>query len=143
MNIDIRRATLAHLEWVNQQYASVNFKPSSLEDEEVVIAEVDSKHVGMGRIQEVEEDAAEMGGIFVLPEYRHMGIAKRIIAELVKIGKQYSSVYCLPFAHLRDLYAEFGLKELTDYYQVPNYVLNKYYWANETYSEEVLLLSRQ
>jgi N-acetylglutamate synthase-like GNAT family acetyltransferase len=142
MNIVIKRATLADLEWINQQYASVSFKPSTLKNEEVVLAEVDTLQVGLGRIQKVQEDVAEMGGIYVLPEYRRKGIAKRIVTELVDIGKQYSTVYCLPFAHLRGFYSKFGLKELSDYHQVPHKVLEKYYWANETYSENVLLLSR-
>lgn len=143
MNIDLKRATLANLEWINQQYASVNFKASTLKHEEVVIAEVDSVRVGLGRIQRVHENAAELGGIYVLPQYRKMGIARQIVAELVDIGKQYHTVYCLPFAHLRDFYSGFGLNELTDYHQVPDKVLEKYYWCKEAYSEEVLLLSSQ
>jgi N-acetylglutamate synthase-like GNAT family acetyltransferase len=141
MNIKIKRATLADLEWINQQYDFVNFKHSTLEDEEVVIAEVDTIKIGLGRIQEIQETTAEMGGIFVLPDYRNMGIARRIVSELVVIGKNYSIVYCLPFAHLKDFYSGFGLKEVTNYTHVPEKVLEKYKWSNDTYTEDVLLLS--
>jgi hypothetical protein len=78
--------------------------------------------------------------MYVMEKYRALGVAKQIIRFLLDQthGKK---VYCIPFAHLRDLYQSFGFAECTDFDNVPVAVVGKYEWCKKRYDQDVLLLN--
>lgn len=100
----ISSASQADLQWVNQQYKTIDFKPSCFENEIVAIAKVDNKPVGEGRLQTIEDAVAELGGIYVESALRQQGVANKIVAYLLANSTSYKIVYCLPFAHLAPFY---------------------------------------
>lgn len=142
MSIKILVATKEHLDWINSQYKEINFKLSDLDKEEIIIAEYDNSKVGVGRLQEIDNHNSELGGIYILPNYRNLGIASKIVSELLLIGAKYKRIYCLPFSHLNQFYTRFGFSDVDDQRLVPNKILKKHKWCNDTYNEKVLLLEK-
>jgi N-acetylglutamate synthase-like GNAT family acetyltransferase len=143
MDINIRIATFKDLDWINQQYKTINFLESNLENEDIIIAEANGIKAALGRLQKIKTESSELGGIYVLPKYRKNGIARKIVSELIIIGKKYQIIYCLPFSHLQDFYISFGFDLVLDTKKVPGKVLNKHKWCNSTYNDKVLLLAKQ
>lgn len=139
----IRNATYNDLEWINKQYSIINFLHSDLEDEDIVIAEIEGKNVALGRLQKIGTEESELGGIYVLPEYRKLGIGRKIVSKLVKIGSRYKKIYCLPFANLQEFYCSFGFEIIETFEDIPEKVLKKHQWCNSTYDVRVLLLAKQ
>ena len=126
---------------VNRCYARVEFRPSGPADL-VVAAEAGGCRAGFGRLTPVEADSAELGGIYVLPEYRGRGIAARIVAFLLAHSR-YRRLYCIPFMHLEGFCREFGFEPLSDVERVPPPVLGKLDWCRRTYPQPVVLLRRR
>lgn len=138
INITIRKATQDEIHWVNEQYQRVGFKLSNFESDMIAIALVDDQKVGVGRIQKITEFDAELGGMYVNPDFRGVGLADKIVTFLVENALQYRHVYCLPFAHLASFYKKFGFDEVNDV-EVPDMVLSKHHWCNEIYEHKTLL----
>lgn len=139
MSITIRKATTKDLTWINQQYETVDFHTSDLKEEDVIIAEINDQKAGVGRLRKMTEADCELGGIFVLPEFRGFGVARKVVSELIKIGQKYQKIYCLPFPHLNGFYESFGFTSLSDCEAIPEKIREKHNWCNDTYHEEVLL----
>ena len=97
MSIIIKKATLNDLEWINELYEYINLKQSTLKDEVVVFAEADNNKIGLGRIQKIQDNIAEVGGIYVTPTLRDKKVARRIVCKLLNLGQEYNTIYCLPF----------------------------------------------
>lgn len=144
MSLSLKKAKHSDLEWVNARYDEVHFVHSNLEKEAVIIAEWDGQQAGLGRLVQVDESSAEMGGIYVLPEFRKQGIASAIVQALVEEGSPFAIIYCLPFGELKEYYGRFGFRDLTEeeWGEVPQKLREKYDWAQENYEKEVLLLCR-
>ncbi|HYR27219.1 MAG TPA: GNAT family N-acetyltransferase [Thermoanaerobaculia bacterium] len=133
--IEIRAARVDESDWVNERYAEVRFIPSDLANDLVLIAEIDGHPAGLGRLVTVDGDSCELGGMLVFDAFRGRGIARALIAELVtRAGER--AIYCIPFAKLEPLYAEFF--ERTE--DAPEPVRAKYEWCQRTYEEPVLLM---
>jgi len=133
--IEIRPARMDEADWVNERYAEVRFIPSDLEKDLVLIAEIDGQPAGLGRLVPVDEHACELGGMLVFDAFRGRGVARALIEELVRRAGE-RSIYCIPFAKLEPLYAEFFERTET----APNPVREKYEWCQRTYEEPVLLM---
>lgn len=141
MRIEVRPAELDELEWANARYAEVEFRPSSPSDL-IAVAEVMGERAGLGRLVPVEPGAEELGGIYVFPRFRSLGVSKAIIEFLVQRARA-EDLYCLPFCNLEDLYASFGFAPIRNQHAVPPEVKQKHAWCNERYSTPVLLLGRR
>jgi predicted GNAT family N-acyltransferase len=137
--VTISSASPADLQWVNQQYKTIDFKPSCFENELIAIAKVDNKPVGVGRLQTIEDAVAELGGIYVESALRQQGVANKIVAYLLANSTSYKIVYCLPFAHLAPFYQRFGFKPVTTSAIVPQEVSAKVDWCGNNYKQPVLL----
>lgn len=61
----IRLATKNELQWVNEQYQKIGFVPSNLESETIAIVTFEDKFAGVGRIAYLNEEVAEIGGIYI------------------------------------------------------------------------------
>lgn len=139
----IKLANENDLEWLNAQYQKINFVPSSLENEIIAIVTYNDEFAGVGRIVYLNDDEVEIGGIYILDEFRGLSLANELVGYLVDIAKQKNlkAVYCLPFEELRNFYAKFDLHEF-EYIdnQVNTKVLEKFKWCLDNYEKQVLLL---
>lgn len=129
--------------WVNSQYREIKFKESQFENETVVIAMYKGQKAGLGRLQLVHKSKAELGGIYVLPDFRGKGLAREIVSTLLKLGEDLDEIYCLPFSHLETFYSSFGFIRINDLSCVPRVVIKKHSWCNRFYSDKTLLLKKE
>jgi len=138
----IRWCGEAEIDWVNEQYQKVDFKLSRFNTDRIAITICNGERVGLARLCYVEDSVFELGGMYVQPSYRRLGIAKQLVRFLLNHRVLKDRVYCLPFVHLRNFYLHEGFKEVSEkeLSKVPINVLEKYRWCNETYPYEVLLL---
>lgn len=141
MQITLKVASPGDLVWINERYRSIDFRLSAPDDFQVV-AEVDGKPAGFGRIVPIDGRIGELGGMLVFDEYRGMGLSKAIIAFLAET-KRFDFLYCLPFANLEKLYERFGFRRVDAQAGVPAKVREKYDWCAAFYDEPVLLMGRQ
>jgi len=140
MGISLRLANTADLKTINERYAEVDFVPSH-EDELIVLASIDEKIVGQGRVVSIDSNIGELGGIYVFPNNEGLGVARKVVDFLIKNSK-HPLLYCLPFAELEDFYGSMGFAPVEDMAQVPKAVIGKYKWCNSNYDKAVLLLQR-
>src|SRR5690606_8651693 len=101
----------------------------------IAIATHGGEFAGLGRLCHIEGSSFELGGMYVHSNYRSLGIARKIVRFLLENRVSKSTVYCLPFAHLQNFYEGEGFGEISgeDLSQVPDDILKKHRWCNETY----------
>ena len=128
--VRVRQARPEEIGWINQRYDEVGFRHSDLARECVAIGEVDSVRAGLGRLVRINPTTAELGGMFVLTEFRGQGVAYTIVQFLMYRSGAYSTIYCLPFAHLSDFYQRFGFVPCHEPSSVPEEVRSKHAWCN-------------
>jgi len=138
--MQIRKIHPSELSWANAQYSSIRFSLSS-ESDFTVVAEIDGAKVGLGRLVQVEKDAAELGGLFVLPEHRGHSIAANLVEFLLK-NNTYPTLFCVPFTHLEMFYRRFGFLPTDPTMFVPEKITKKLQWCAGTYESDVVLLRR-
>ena len=86
----------------------------------VVLAYENDKPVGCGAIKAFENDAMEVKRMYVLPENRNKGIARKILAELESWAGEMSFKKCVLETGKRQPDA-IALYERCGYRQIPNY----------------------
>jgi N-acetylglutamate synthase-like GNAT family acetyltransferase len=138
--MEIRLLRPDELAWANDRYRAIDFKESSLQDL-VAVAEIDNRKVGLGRIVPVGSGIGELGGMHVLPDYQGKSIAAHIVSFLSGL-KDFSSLYCIPFAHLAHFYRRHGFVEIACSGDVPRLVADKFQWCGQHYPEPVVLMHR-
>ncbi|HDR7807497.1 TPA: GNAT family N-acetyltransferase, partial [Bacillus cereus] len=108
--MSIQLATSNDLEWINNQYDSIGFVRSDLKRDKVAIITYNNEYAGVGRLVQIDEDTLEMGGIFILPQFRGLQLAGELVLFLVETAKksQIQNVYCLPFEELENFYKKYG-----------------------------------
>jgi predicted GNAT family N-acyltransferase len=137
----VRKAILEDIEWVNTTYRNIDFVVSDYTTEYIALAEVEGVKCGLGRVVTIDEDNVELGGMYVLDQFRGMGIAEQIVLHLLQNHEQHKKIWCLPFKHLQHFYNKFGfLDQKTQDYKIPDKIYNKYKWCNQNYNKDVLLL---
>ncbi len=135
----IRRAVSEEIDWVNDRYREVNFKLSHFERETIAIAEWEGERAGLGRLIKVSPQAEELGGMYVLPDFRRKKIADQIVQFLIEARNPYATLYCLPFEAMAHFYATFGFEPVTDPQTVPREIREKHQWCNDTYPHATFL----
>lgn len=141
--MSIKRVTPAELTWVNQQYEHIGFQPSTLDNEIIAIVMSQDDDAGVGRLVKLNDHEAELGGIYILDEFRGQSLAHEIVAFLVDESKRLGleTVYCIPFEELQHFYKKFGFHEFdVSAPTVEPKILAKYHWCLERYDKKVLLL---
>ena len=136
--IAIRAARDDEADWVNERYAAVQFIPSDVARDLVLIAELDGQPAGLGRLVPVDEESCELGGMLVFDAFRGRGVARALIDELVRRARG-KTIYCIPFAELESLYGAAGFERSE---QAPEPVQEKFDWCQRTYDKPVLLMRR-
>lgn len=133
IQISIQIATFNDLEWINNQYKSIGFVTNDLMRDIVAIITCNDEYAGVGRLVQIDEVTIEMGGIFILPKFRGLQLAKKLVSFLIQTAKtlEIQNVYCLPFEEFKSFYTT---KEI-----VHPIILKKYNWCLENYDKHVLL----
>ena len=127
--------------WANRMYEQIRFRPSGASDL-LALALVDDEPAGLGRLVPVDDAAAELGGIFVLPEFRGKGLAAAIVQYLIE-QSQGRRLFCIPFSGLETFYRRFGFVPAVPQTQVPGEVVERLEWSRRAYPEPVMLLVRE
>ncbi|MEX5740670.1 GNAT family N-acetyltransferase [Acinetobacter baumannii] len=140
MEVSLRFANTADLKAINERYAEIDFVPSHA-GELIILASIDEKIVGQGRVVGIDANSGELGGIYVFPGNEGLGIARKVVDFLIK-NSGFSMLYCLPFAELEGFYGSMGFAVVKDMARVPEAVLKKHEWCNSNYDKPVLLLER-
>ena len=138
-NIQIDQAKPENLSWINQRYKEINFCASNYENEIIVIASINGIRAGLGRLVNIDPNSVELGGIYVIPEYRNLKIAQKIVSYLVTEIEPNKDCYCLPFENLSNFYKSFGFVE-AGAKVVPVEVQEKHQWCLNNYDTNTLLL---
>ncbi|WP_158237315.1 GNAT family N-acetyltransferase [Aquimarina sp. MAR_2010_214] len=139
--IYVRKATPKDIEWINNTYQSIDFVVSDFNAEYIAIAKIEGVKCGLGRVVNIDKNNLELGGMYVLDQFRGMGIAEKIILHLLKNYEQHKKIWCLPFEHLQPFYNRFGfLDQKTHDYKIPDKIYAKHKWCNQNYNKDVLLL---
>lgn len=86
--------------------------------------------------KKINLENSELGGIYVLLDFRGEGSASKIVSRLVSISDEYKYVYCIQFEHLERFYKSFGFESINDVENVPGKIDNKHRWCNEYYEEK-------
>lgn len=138
----IRIALPQDLLWINQRYDEINFAHTKTDDL-AVIASLNGKEVGLGRLVRINEFTAELGGIYVFPEFRKKGIADKIVQHLLE-KSPYAELFCLPFDYLKSFYLKFGFNALpsNEVESIPQALSEKLAWCRQTFPELVIVLKR-
>ncbi|CAM1343554.1 GNAT family N-acetyltransferase [Tenacibaculum amylolyticum] len=142
--ITIRQANAHEIEWINSKYEDVGFVASNFDNEFIIIASIENQPAGLGRLVIIDEQNIELGGIYVFPNHRGLGIADKIVSYLCEHNPfKNTTIWCLPFENLQNFYYKFGFKN-SNQRMAPLKVAEKHQWcnANEAYQKEVLLLSK-
>ncbi|MBA6315994.1 GNAT family N-acetyltransferase [Cellulophaga baltica] len=142
--ITIKSAKKDELSWINSKYNEVNFVASTFENEYIVIASVDNEKAGIGRLVRINNGHIELGGIYVFPNFRGLGVAENIVKNLCNQNPFLPiTIWCLPFEKLSEFYAKFGFKNCSDT-KVPEKIATKLEWCNSKskYDEKVVLLCK-
>lgn len=142
MYMNIQLAASNDLEWINNQYDSIGFVRSDLKRDKVAIITYNNEYAGVGRLVQIDDDTIEMGGIFILPQFRGLHLAGELVSFLVETAKklQVKNVYCLPFEELENFYKKYGFTEVDATKEVIHpIILKKYNWCLDTYDKHVLL----
>lgn len=140
--MSIQLATSNDLEWINNQYESIGFVQSDLERDKVAIITYNNEYAGVGRLVQIDEDTIEIGGIFILPKFRGLQLARKLVSFLVQIAKalEIQNVFCIPFEELESFYKTYGFTDVDTTKEVVHpIILKKYNWCLENYDKHVLL----
>lgn len=138
----VRQAKSGEIDWINSRYGEVNFVDSQFDHEFIAIAEVKGERAGIGRLVFLDDENIELGGIYVFPEFRRMGVADKIVDYLRSHDRcATNTVWCLPFSNLHDFYARFGFQVFQGRI-IPDEIAAKLTWCNtsEKYERDVLLM---
>jgi N-acetylglutamate synthase-like GNAT family acetyltransferase len=142
--IIVKQAERSQMEWINSKYDEVMFVKSNFENEYIVIAKVENENAGLGRLVKIDNENLELGGIYVFPDFRGLGIAEKIVRNLCdKNPFEKLTIWCLPFENLLSFYSKFGFKNYKEK-NTPEKVAIKLNWCNSNnkYTKKVILLTK-
>ncbi|ADY22104.1 acetyltransferase, GNAT family protein [Bacillus thuringiensis serovar finitimus YBT-020] len=93
--MSIQLATSNDLEWINKQYDSIGFVRSDLNREKVAIITYNNEYAGVGRLVQIDEDTLEMGGIYILPQFRGLHLAGELVFIFSRNCEEITSTTCI------------------------------------------------
>lgn len=132
-------ASREDLSWINKHYQEIAFKATSEKDFQIFIKVAD-KPAALGRIVHVDECNGELGGIYVLPEFRGRKLAEEIVQSLLGQNK-YPVLWCIPFEPLESFYRKFGFREVRNE-NIPDEISGKVKWCEGRYPDRAILVVR-
>lgn len=138
-NIKYKIAAIEDFSVINKLYDEVGFVHSHPNKDIVIIGKNNDEIIALGRIVKIDNDNAELGGMYVKDEWRSHGIANSIVTRLLEISKDYKFIFCLPFQRLLNFYMKFGFIKPKEH-NIPIEIVEKHKWCNSQYTEAVELL---
>ncbi len=93
--MSIQMATSNDLEWINNQYDSIGFVRSDLKRDKVAIITYNNEYAGVGRLVQIDEDTLEMGGIYILPQFRGLQLAGDLVSFFSRNCEEITSSKCI------------------------------------------------
>lgn len=143
--VTVIQADRNEIDWINSKYTEIGFVKSNYDNEFIVIAKVENKNAGLGRLVKIDDKNIELGGIYTFPDFRGLRVAENIVSNLCnKNPYKESTIWCLPFENLLSFYSKFGFK---NHYKgaVPEEVGKKLEWCNSNnrYEKKVVLLYKR
>lgn len=141
----VKQAEKNELNWINSKYSEVNFMESSYENQYIVIAKIENENAGLGRLIKINNDNIELGGIYAFPNFRGLGVAEKIVHNLCEKNPfDKSTIWCLAFENLMNLYSKFGFEPCDDI-KAPEKITEKLEWCNSqsNYEKKVILLCKK
>lgn len=82
--IIVQQAEQNEIDCVNSKYDEIDFVKSNFDNEFIVIVKVENEGAGIGRLVKIDAKNIELGGIYVLPNFRGLGVAEKIVHNLCK-----------------------------------------------------------
>lgn len=139
--IILKKAVKKDLNWINEQYRNLNFLPSDLNQEYVVIAQQGIQRCGIGRLIHLSPEHEELGGMFVSAPFRKQGIARQIVSHLLEQRNPSCNTWCIPLKHLIPFYSSFGFIEVgANYPNIPDVLARRINWCDQNQDNGVSLL---
>lgn len=138
--LKIEIAGFAELSWINKYYEEISFKLTSPTDFQVYVT-MNGKVAGLGRIVHVDELNGELGGIYVLPEFRGQKIAEEVVSSLLS-HNTYPTLWCIPFQPLEKFYRKFHFGDAGNVV-IPEGVREKFAWCKGRYPDPAILLVKR
>lgn len=125
--MSIQLATSKDLEWINKQYESIGFVPSDLKRDKVAIIKYKGEYTGVGRLVQIDEDIIELGGIFILPKFRGLQLAGKLVFFLVQTARELhiQNIFCPPFEELKNFYKKYDFTEVDTLKEVVHPIILK------------------
>lgn len=108
--MDIHSAKASEVFDLADFYRIADYSGSVAPEDRVVYATDEERIIGAGRLSE-EDGVLVLRGMRVLKEYRGHGVGSAILNSLVNEERS-RSCYCIPYTHLRYLYAAKGFEEI-------------------------------
>ena len=124
---------------VNPYYEEIKFKHTAPADFQILLS-LTGKVAGMGRLVKIDEKNGELGGIYVLPDFRGQKLAEKIVSFLIE-KNAYPVLWCLPFEPLESFYRKFGFTDVLNQI-VPREIQEKLDWCEGRYPDKAILLVR-
>jgi N-acetylglutamate synthase-like GNAT family acetyltransferase len=101
---------------------------------------MEGKLAGIGRLVTVDGNNAELGGIYVRPEFRGNKVAEQIVRRLVS-ESAFPILWCIPFEPLEKFYRKFGFRQVMNE-TIPSAIQEKLDWCEGRYPDKAILLVR-
>ena len=139
VSYQLREATEADRPAINAIYATLGFMPWNPGQDRLLVAMVADQLVGCGRIHR-HDDAVELGGMYVHPNFRGQGIARSLLKALVDLLET-GSCYCIPFDHLIPFYEQFGFTPCSEEAS-PATIQEKVAYFRDVYMHPTILMVR-
>lgn len=122
-----RSALSQDVEWVRQTLFSEKMNPFSISADRLVVAlSDDDEPVGFGQLKPLDDETKALASVFVRPENRRQGIARELIAYLLR-NEEDSRLCLVTLRPTMRLYESFGFRETTDVARLPKAMQIEYF----------------
>ncbi len=108
----LRQATGTDAETIHSIISRMQLNPMSLDWRRFTLAiDKDGKVIGCGQVKPHGDGSFELASIGVLPEWRHQGVARAIIEQL--LSQHPGALYLTCRAKLEPMYEKFGFRTIS------------------------------
>ena len=108
----LRPATEADFPGIKSLIRRVRINPTKLDWRRFTVAVSDGGLIGCAQLKPVPREITELASLAVYPKYRHQGIARALIEQLLADAPR--PIYLTCRSGLGDMYQKFGFRILED-----------------------------
>lgn len=110
--ISVRKILKTEHDTAQAFYSSVGYTNNIVDSDQVVVAELERKIIGIGRVS-VEHGHYVLRGMQIEKAYQNKKIGTQILSELSNIISQ-EECYCIPYAWLEEFYEKIKFKQVSE-----------------------------